>query len=258
MENIKLEYREQIALLTISRPKQHNALNLATIWELGQAFDEMAGREDLRAVIVTGEGERAFVAGADTRELESLDEAGALALSQDGNRVYYKIQRFPAPVIAAVNGFALGGGMELALSCDIRIASENALFGLPETGLGVTPGWGGTQRLSRLVGYGLAAEMVFTAGRISAQRALEIGLVSAVVAPDMLPETAMGLAGKIAANAPLAVRAAKRVMLEGLEVRLEEGTKLEGQEFSRLYGSDDTRKGLIAFNKKERYAYTGR
>jgi len=262
MSNTRLEYTPapagwDIATLTITRPEQLNALNLATIAEIDKHIDELANRASVRALIVTGEGSKAFVAGADIKELESLDEKGAYGLSTEGNRVFAKLSTLPFPVIAAVNGFALGGGCELALACDIRIASENASFALPEVTLGICPGWGGTQRLARIVGYGIAAELMFSAKRITAERALQIGLVSEVCSSEELMNTANDLATKIGRNAPLAVKAAKKSMREGIDVPLAEGLEIEASVFSVLFNSNDTKKGLHAFTNKEKYEYTG-
>lgn len=248
----------EIVTLTISRPEQLNALNMETIAELETVLDAMAENESVRCVIITGAGEKAFVAGADTRELESLDVDGALKLSADGNRVFRKIQRFSTPVIAAVNGFALGGGCELALACDIRLAAENAVFGLPEVSLGIFPGWGGTQRLPQLVGYGVAAELIFSAGRMDARRAGEIGLVNSVVALGELMNTAMDLAERIAGNAPAAVKAVKKTMQSGQDGTLGDGIRVETREFSALFATKDAQNGLRAFNTRQKYIYEGK
>ena len=258
MENILLEYKGAVAILKISRPKQLNVITMDTMRELEQTIDGLYAKGDVRCLVITGEGERSFVAGADTRELAALDEEGARSLSRDGNRVYTKIERFPAPVIMAVNGFAFGGGCELALCGDIRIASDNALFSLPETAIGVCPGWGGTQRLARLIGYGAAAQLIFSAARIDAQKALAIGLVGQVVERASLMDTALSIAEKIAENAPLSVRAAKEAMLAGLDERLADGLERETAGFAGLFAVEDTRRGLEAFNNKETYDYQGR
>jgi len=262
MSNTNLEYTKnpagwEIATLTITRPEQLNALNLETIAEIDAHADELLGSKNVRALIVTGSGSKAFVAGADVKQLETLDEKGAYDLSTKGNQAFMKLSALPFPVIAAVNGFALGGGCELALSCDIRIASENASFSLPEVTLGICPGWGGTQRLARIVGYGIASELMFSARRIKAERAMQIGLISSIHSSEELMEAAMELAMQIGVNAPLAVAAAKKAMREGIETTLEEGTQIEAREFSILFNSTDTKKGLNAFNNKEKYDYKG-
>jgi len=262
MSNISLEYFSggsawNTAILTIKRPNQLNALNLDTIAQIDNAIDKLALQSDVRALIITGSGDKAFVAGADVRQLEELDDNGAYELSINGNHVFSKLEALPFPVIAAVNGFAFGGGCELALACDIRLASENASFSLPEVTLGICPGWGGTQRLARLIGTGYAAELIFSAARIDAVRAREIGLVNSVYAQDKLLESALELASKIGKNAPLAVGAAKRAMYVGIEASLEEGLKIEANEFSILFNTGDTKSGLKAFNNKEKYEFVG-
>ena len=262
MSNISLEYTtnpagRESAVLTIARPEQLNALNLATIAEIDKALDELADKKNIRSLIVTGAGPKSFVAGADIKELETLDAEGAYKLALNGSRVFSKFSALPFPVIAAVNGFALGGGCEIALGCDIRIASENASFSLPEVTLGICPGWGGTQRLARLVGAGIAAELMFSAKRIDAARAFEIGLVSSVHPKETLMEAAHELAAKISKNAPLAVSAAKRAMYKGMEVTLEAGLEIEAREFSALFDSSDAKNGLNAFTNQKKYEYTG-
>jgi len=262
MSNTCLEYSKNpsgwlVATLTITRPEQLNALNLETIAEIDTHICELSDKKNVRALIVTGSGTKAFVAGADVKQLETLDEKGAYDLSAEGNRVFTKLSALPFPVIAAVNGFALGGGCELALSCDIRIAAENASFSLPEVTLGICPGWGGTQRLARLVGYGIASELMFSAKRIAAERAFQIGLVSSVHPGEELMGAAMDLATTIGQNAPLAVRAAKEAMRAGIEVTLSEGLELEARKFSALFNTDDTKKGLNAFINKEKFNYMG-
>ena len=262
MSNTSLEYTKnpagwEIATLTITRPEQLNALNLETIAEIDSHIDALSANKNVRTLIVTGSGNKAFVAGADVKQLETLDKKGAHDLSTEGNRVFMKLSALPFPVIAAVNGFALGGGCELALSCDIRIASETASFSLPEVTLGICPGWGGTQRLARIVGYGIASELMFSARRIKAERAVQIGLVSSVHPSEELMGAAIELATQIGANAPLAVAAAKKSMREGVETTLEQGVEIEAREFSVLFNSTDTKEGLASFNNKEKYEYKG-
>ena len=262
MSNIALEYVSspagwETAILTITRPKQLNALNLETISEIDGALDELSGKKNVRSLIITGSGEKSFVAGADIKQLQNLDAAGAQKLSIDGNRVFSKLAALPFPVIAAVNGFAFGGGCELALACDIRIASENASFSLPEVALGVCPGWGGTQRFARLIGTGHASELMFTGERIKSARALEIGLVNSVHPQDKLMEVAKEMASKIGDKAPIAVAAAKKAMYTGLQVDLDKGLGIEAHEFSLLFETKDAKEGLSAFVKKEKYEYTG-
>lgn len=262
MSNTSLEYISnpsgwETAILTITRPKQLNALNLETIAEIDAALTELANKKNVRSLIITGSGEKAFVAGADIKQLENLDADGAYQLSINGNQVFSKLAALPFPTIAAINGFALGGGCELALACDIRLASENASFSLPEVALGVSPGWGGTQRLARLIGTGHASELMFSADRIGATRALEIGLVNRIHPQDKLMEVAIELTNKIGKNAPIAVDAVKKAMHSGIEVSLREGLEIEAREFSMLFNTNDAKKGLNAFNNKEKYEYTG-
>lgn len=262
MSNISLEYISnpagwEISTLTIMRPQQLNALNIDTILEIEAALNELNGKKNVRALIITGSGDKSFVAGADISQLENLNVDGAYELSVTGNRVFSKLAALPFPVIAAINGFALGGGCELALSCDIRIASENALFSLPEVTLGVCPGWGGTQRFARLIGTGLASELMFSAKRIDAEYAKNIGLINSVHPQDKLMEVAMDLANKIGKNAPIAIKAIKEVMYKGIDVSLTEGLELEARAFSALFDTKDAKKGLNAFNNKMKYEYTG-
>lgn len=257
MEFVMLEVREHVALVTIAREKALNALNSTVLQELQQQMEIAQKNSEVRCIIITGAGEKAFVAGADTRMLEMLDVPGALASMQEGCAVFAAVSKARVPVIAAVNGFALGGGCELSMACDIRLASDNAIFGLPETSLGIFPGWSGTQRLPRLVGYQQAARMIFSAERIDAAKAKEIGLVSEVVSQAELLDVAFALANSIAKRAPLAVQAAKKVMLEGLDMPLADGIKAENEAFSQLYHSSDTKAGLHAFNNKEKYAFKG-
>lgn len=262
MENISLTYHPQdagwdVAVLTITRPDQLNALNLATIAEIDQALTELATHKQVRALIVTGAGSKSFVAGADIKQLQGLDEAGAYQLSVNGNRVFAKLAALPFPTIAAINGFAFGGGCELALACDIRLASDNASFSLPEVALGVCPGWGGTQRMARLVGVGHAAELMFTAARIDANRAQAIGLVNSVYPQAELMDVATAMATKIGTGGPLAIAHTKKAMYQGLEGSLEAGLEIEAQAFSQLFNTQDAKNGLQAFVNKEKYAYQG-
>ncbi|MCL2409881.1 MAG: enoyl-CoA hydratase-related protein [Oscillospiraceae bacterium] len=262
MSNISLEHVAsasawKTAILTIVRPEQLNALNLDTLAEIDAVFNDLLRQKDVRSLIITGYGEKAFVAGADVKQLEGLDRKEAYALSINGNRIFSKLAALPFPVIAAVNGFAFGGGCELALACDIRLASENASFALPEVTLGICPGWGGTQRLARLVGTGHASELLFSAARIKASRAFEIGLVNAVHAQDQLMDSALALASNIGKQAPIAVSAAKKAMYAGIEVSLTEGSDIEAHAFSALFDTTDAKNGLNAFNNKEKYEYTG-
>ncbi|MCP3104896.1 enoyl-CoA hydratase-related protein [Myxococcus sp. K15C18031901] len=255
-ENIRLEHEGAIALLTIDRPKALNALNSKTLQELEAAVQSLGA--DTRALIITGGGEKAFVAGADISEMASLPASAAREFAALGHRVFALLEALPIPTIAAVNGFALGGGCELALACDLIYASEKAQLGLPEVSLGVIPGFGGTQRLTRLVGRSRAKELVFTGGRVDAATAKAIGLVLDVVpAADLLTHCRL-VAGKILKNGPLAVSQAKRVIEFGADQDLRAANELERQGFAALFGSDDQREGMKAFLEKRPAAFTGK
>jgi len=255
---VVVEKKGAVATLTLSRPEKLNALNHALLTELDGAVDALRADTSVRAIVVTGAGEKAFVAGADIGELSVLDTRGAEAASAFGSRVFRKLETGPQAVIAAVNGFALGGGCELALACHIRIASENAKFGLPEVGLGIIPGYGGTQRLPRLVGLGIASELIATGRVIDAAEALRIGLVNRVVAPAALLEEAYGLAEKVAANAPIAVAAALEAARRGLDLDLDQGLRLESTLFGILGSTKDMHDGLSAFVEKRKPTFEGR
>ena len=231
METILVNVEGHVATITINRPKALNALSTQVLTELDQALDEVAANKDVYALVITGAGEKAFVAGADIAEMKDKDVKEAATYGEFGNAVFRKIETFRCPVIAAINGFALGGGCELAMSCDIRVASENAVFGQPEVGLGITPGFGGTQRLARLVGAGIAKEMIFTARNIKADRAYAIGLVNSVVAAEELMPTVMKMANGIAKNAPIAVAYAKTAINEGLQKDIDGGIAVEVENF---------------------------
>jgi len=252
MENIKLEIQDHIGILTISREKALNALNTNILKELGEAVETVQNNRDIRCLVITGEGSKAFVAGADIAEMLATDASEGVPFSELGSRVFLEIERLPVPVIAAVNGYALGGGCELALCCDIRIASENALFGTPEVGLGLIPGWGGTQRLARIVGLGMAKEMVFTGSSIHAAEALSIGLVNHVFPQDTLMDEALKKAKKIAGNAPIAVRNAKKAINEGMQCDMDSGLKIETEKFGLCFASRDAKKGMNAFLNREK------
>ena len=253
MSYIQVSIEDHVALLTIDRPKALNALNSQVLEELETAIDGL-DLETVRAVIITGAGEKSFVAGADIGEMSSLTKAEGEAFGRKGNDIFRKIETLPIPVIAAVNGFALGGGNELAMSCDIRICSENAVFGQPETGLGITPGFGGTQRLARLVSPGYAKQLLYTAKNIKAPEALRIGLVNAVYPQEELLPAAIKLAAAIAANAPIAVRACKTAVNEGLEKPMDEAIVLEEKLFGDCFETADQVEGMRAFLTKETHA----
>ena len=242
-----------VATLTIDRPKALNALNSEVLAELDAAVDSL-NLDEIRCLILTGAGVKSFVAGADIGEMSSLTKAEGEAFGKKGNDVFRKIETLPIPVIAAVNGFALGGGNELAMSCDIRICSENAVFGQPETGLGITPGFGGTQRLARLVSPGYAKQLRYTAKNIKAPEALRIGLVNAVYPQEELLPAAKKMAETIAANAPIAVRACKAAVNEGMEKPMDEAIALEETRFGGCFETADQIEGMRAFLAKEKHA----
>ncbi|HXR98475.1 MAG TPA: enoyl-CoA hydratase-related protein [Terriglobales bacterium] len=258
MENLRVESDGVIARVTLDRPAKLNALNLATLAELQRAFAELRGAPGLRVVILTGAGEKAFAAGADVSELAALDAVRAREVSQAGNEVFLEIERFPHPVIAAINGFALGGGLELAMACAIRIASDNAYLGQPEVKLGLTPGYGGTQRLARLIGQGRALELILGGDPVSAHEAHRLGLVNRVVAPAELAAAATELATKIAANAPLAVTYCLEAVRRGAEMSLEEGLALEASLFALSCATADMKEGTGAFLAKRPAVFKGR
>ncbi len=258
MEFLEQTIESGIATVTLNRPKVLNALSASVLGELACCFEGLRNKNQVAAVIVTGAGEKAFVAGADIKELAQLDSIGAKATSERGQQCFRIIERFPKPVIAAVNGFALGGGCELALACHMRIAAEGARFGLPEVKLGLIPGYGGTQRLTRLVGKGLALELILSGEMISAARAEEIGLVNRVVPAGDLLDEARALARTIAARGPVAVRYALEAVNAGLDMGLDDGERLEAALFGSLAATEDTREGLSAFLEKREPHFKGR
>lgn len=249
MKYVILTEQEEVTLLTISRPEAMNALNLEVLFELDHAFDRI-NTDKTRCVVITGAGNKAFAAGADISIMQHFTKEESKTFSKYGNSVMRKIETFPVPVIAAVNGYALGGGCELALACDIRIASENAVLGLPETGIGVLPGFGGTQRLARLIPVGKAKELLYTASRLNAEKAKEIGLVNEVYPAEDLMEQVMELAHRIGCNAPIGVRATKKAINEGLEHEITEGLSLEANLFSDCFETEDQVMGMTAFLEK--------
>ena len=242
----------QIGYLTINRPKALNALNDQVISELDQVLDAI-DLNTVRCVIVTGAGEKAFVAGADIAQMSGLTKAEAEAFGKHGNDVFRKLETLPIPTIAAVNGFALGGGCELCMSCDIRLASDTAVFGQPEVGLGITPGFGGTQRMARLIGMGKAKELIYTARNIKAPEALAIGLVQAVYPAAELMAEAEKMAARIAGNAPIAVRASKKAINDGLQVDIEAGEVIEEKLFGSCFETQDQQNAMAAFVEKRKH-----
>jgi enoyl-CoA hydratase len=257
-ENLRVERRDDIAIVTIDRKARLNALDARTIGELDEVFGALAADASVRAVVVTGAGEKAFVAGADIEELRDLDAAAAQALSRRGQRVFDRIEWLGKPVIAAVNGFALGGGCELAMACHVRLASENASLGTPEVKLGLLCGYGGTQRLPRLVGRGAALEMLLTGDRVDAKEAFRLGLVDRVVPPESLLAEAEALARKMATGAPLAQKAILEAVHGGLDRPLAEAQEGEAQLFGELAATEDAREGTRAFLEKRPAQFKGR
>ena len=248
---IKYEVNGHIAKITMNRPKALNALNSEVLDELDKCLDEIKANNDLRVLIITGEG-RSFIAGADIKEMSELGGLEAKAFGNKGLSVFRKIETLPIPVIAAVNGFALGGGCELAMSCDIRIASNKALFGQPEVGLGLIPGFGGTQRLQRLVGQGWAKYLIYSAENIKADKALEIGLVQDVVEVEELEERVNTLAETIAKQAPIAEKLAKEAINQGAQVDIDQAMRIEENAFGLVFTTEDKNIGTQAFINKEK------
>ncbi len=246
-----------VATVTINRPKALNALNQETLEEMLRCFRELAQNEAIRVVIVTGGGDKAFVAGADIAFMEKLSPLAARCFAMLGQKVLSTIENLPQPVIAAVNGFALGGGCELALACDIRLASENARFGQPEVNLGVLPGFGGTQRLPRLIGRGRANELLFTGDIIDAQEAARIGLVNRVVPQAQLLPSCREMAEKIASRGPVAVRLCKEAVNNGVEVDLARACQYEVDQFALCFTSDEQKEGMRAFLEKRPAKFQG-
>ena len=251
MEFIKYETEGQIALLTIDRPKALNALNSNVLEELDQAIDAVDFQK-VRVLIITGSGEKSFVAGADIAEMSNLTKEEGFAFAKKGNDIFRKIESLPIPVIAAVNGFALGGGCELSMACDIRICSENAVFGQPEAGLGITPGFGGTQRLARIIGIGRAKELIFSTSNIKADEAYRVGLVNHVYPVEELLPQAKKLASKIAANAPIAVRNCKKAINDGLQTDIDSAIVIEENLFGGCFETHDQKEGMGAFLEKRK------
>jgi enoyl-CoA hydratase len=251
LKTLGLEVQDGIAVVTISRPEALNALNETVLDDLYAAFREIAADADVRAAVVTGEG-KSFVAGADIVAMSKLSQDEARTFMKKGQDAFLFIESLPVPVIAAVNGFALGGGCELAMACDVRIASEKAKFGQPEVGLGILPGFGGTQRLPRLVGPGNAKYLIYGAHTIGAQEALRIGLVQKVVAADALMDEVMDYAQTVAANGPVAVRASKAVIAKGADADIQTGCDYELEAQVETFGSEDHKEGLTAFTEKRK------
>lgn len=250
-KNILTEITDNIGIIKINRPQQLNALNTETIHELNDIAHQWSRDEKLKVIIITGEG-KAFVAGADIAEMKDMTRQQAIDFSEMGQKVFSLIESQDKPVIAAVNGFALGGGCELAMACDIRIASDKAKLGQPEVNLGVIPGFAGTQRLARMVGAAKAKELILTADLIDAQTALSIGLVNQVVPHDNLMNVCMEMAKKIASKGPTAVRLAKRVISRGVETDFATGSSFEVDAFGECFASGEAKEGMEAFLQKRK------
>ena len=256
-ETLLVERRERVAIITINRPEKRNALNIQTRQEGAAAFEELREDDSVRVVVITGAGEKAFVAGADIAEFE-----GRTAVTQrdvmTGRSLFTAVDTFPKPVIAMVNGYCLGGGCELALACDLRIASDKASFGQPEINLGIIPGGGGTQRLTRLVGEGKAMELILTGDIIDAQTAYSIGLVNTVVPADQLEAKTMEIAGRISERSPIALRMAKEAVKTASRSSLDEGLRREIDLFALCFSSEDKDEGVKAFLEKRKPNFTGK
>jgi enoyl-CoA hydratase len=253
-KNLLFKKEKNIGILSINRPDALNALSSEVLHELDQAIDIIDKDEEIHIVILTGEG-RAFVAGADIKEMKDMDVFQAREFADCGLNVFRKIELMEKPIIAAVNGFALGGGCELSMCCDIRIASEKAKFGQPEVGLGIIPGFAGTQRLSRLVGMGRAKELIFTTDMINAEEAYRIGLVNKVVSADQLMEEALNMANKIVGKGQIAVRFAKTSINRGMETDIETGMAIERDLFGLCFSTEDQKEGMEAFLEKRNPNY---
>lgn len=255
MSYVKLEKEGKLAVITLDNPPL-NALKSDLLGELDQKIDELSADTEIGALIITGAGDKAFVAGADISEFPNLNSENGEKLASRGQTIFQKIADFPAPVIAAVNGFALGGGLELALACDIRVVAENAKLGLPEVTLAIFPGYGGTQRLPRLISPGKARELIFTGDMIDAAQAVELGLAEYAVSDTFAK--AREIAGTILKRGPVAVRQAKKAVNRGLEVSLEEGQKIEALLFGELCDTEDQKEGANAFLAKRKPVYKGK
>ncbi len=257
-QNILCAVENGIATITINRPKALNALNLDTVTELKDAIEKIAVDKAVKVVVITGAGEKSFVAGADIKEMATKTPVEGREWGQFGQNVFTEIENMPQPVIAAINGFCLGGGCELSCACDIRYASENAKFGQPEVGLGITPGFGGTQRLTRVVGRGQAKELIYTGGMIGAEDAKAIGLVNKVVPQEELMPAVLKLAGKIAKNAPVAVQLSKAAINRGINCDVVTGIAYEAEVFGLCFSTNDQKEGMAAFVEKRKPTFEGK
>jgi enoyl-CoA hydratase len=256
-ETIRFEETGGIAVLTLNRPEALNALNAQLLEELSHAIEAIDRHSSIRALLLTGSGEKAFVAGADIKEIADLTPEKAMRFAERGQKIFRRLEILKVPVIAAVNGFALGGGCELAMSCDFIYASTNARFGLPEVSLGIMPGFGGTQRAARFVGWARAKEMIMTGRHYNAQEALAIGLVNAVCEPSELLKMATATATMIATRAPMAVARSKEAVNRGYDLSIDEGMEVERELFSELFRTQDQKEGTRAFVEKRKPQFKG-
>ena len=252
MNTVLFHIDGHIATITINKPQVLNALSTEVLTDLKQVLDEIEKIENIYAVIITGAGEKSFVAGADIADMKEKNPKQATEYAEFADGIFFRIENFHCPVIAAVNGFALGGGCELAMACDIRIASETARFAQPETGLGITPGFGGTQRLPRLVGAGRAKELIYTGRTIKADEALAIGLVNKVTKPEALMQETLAMAQTICQKAPFAIKKAKEAINRGLQVSIDKAIAVETEEFAQCFATEDQKMAMAAFVKKEK------
>jgi enoyl-CoA hydratase len=258
LNHVRVEWDQELAVVTVNRQEKMNALNAEVISEIGEAFAGLAEDDDVRGVVLTGAGEKAFVAGADIGELARMDALSAVEVSRAGQSVFLQIERFPKPVLAAVGGYALGGGCELALACHMRVASENARFGLPEVGLGIIPGYGGTLRLARLIGLGRAVELTLTGAMVEAERAELLGLVSAVYPREGFLDQAKSFLRKVTGQGPVAVRKALEAVYHAVDASTEEALAFESSLFGLLASTEDMKEGMTAFLEKRRPEFKGR
>lgn len=257
MQNLLYRQINHTAMITIHRPEALNALNIATLNELNELIDQISADSSIKVLILTGSGDKAFVVGADITEMKGMLSLEARSFSKLGQSIFTKLENLPVPVIAAINGFALGGGCELAMACDIRLAAFHARFGQPEVILGVIPGFDGTQRLPRLVGKGKAKELLFTGDQISAEEALRIGLINTIFAKEELLDETLKMAEKIASRAPVAVRLCKSAVNEGMDTNLDTATALEAEKFALCFSTQDQKEGMQAFVEKRKADFRG-
>lgn len=254
-DNVTIEKRDAIAILTINRPNVLNALSKKTVGEIEAAVGELDADDSVHVIVITGAGGKAFVAGADITEFNTINEVSARDVARDGQRAFLKIENASKPVIAAIEGYALGGGCELAMACDIRIASEKSVFGQPEINLGIIPGYGGTQRLPKLVGPGKAMELILTGENIRADEALRIGLINTIVPAGEALDAALKMAGTIALKGRISATMAKHAVNEGLSHDIRTGCEIEANAFALCFASDDQREGATAFVEKRTPAF---